>query len=443
MRRILSVAAAAAMLGLMPELASAQQMERTKEIKDAERFIATSMIAPDSAEKRARLEKALNPLRLAMTKTPENALVWLTAGQVLVGLGQFAAADSALDRAEALNPAVAEDAKKERINAWSAAFEQGLSYMDTQKYDEAIAIFETAESVYPERPESKLNLGMLYLNRGDLSKAEATFRDVVELSEGPVAATLGAEEAGQWQRFAALGRLKIGEITAQRGVDAFDAKRFDDAITAFAAAREVNPHARDFIYNLAQSTYARARELEEERIAFVDEEAAARAKKNATLAAEKKAAAAKLGEQIFALYEKLEPQVDSARVFDPNNPDLFQLLMRAHRVRGEMAANAATRVKYQQKIDELIKFHQTIKAEIVDLNVQTLGSEAAVRGSLKNLKATPGEPVRVLVTLLGVDGKNIGEQEITVAAPAVSETAAFEAKIPITADLAGRKYVIR
>src|SRR5688572_11394759 len=103
MSRIAAAVLATALL--LPSLAFAQkEPERTKELKEAEKFLTSALIASDSAERKSRLERALNPLQTAMAKSPDNALVWFTAGQVYAGLADFARADTAFDKAEQLHP---------------------------------------------------------------------------------------------------------------------------------------------------------------------------------------------------------------------------------------------------------------------------------------------------------------------------------------------------
>jgi hypothetical protein len=46
------------------------------------------------------------------------------------------------------------------------------------------------------------------------------------------------------------------------------------------------------------------------------------------------------------------------------------------------------------------------------------------------------------MTLLALDGSTIGEQEIALTAPAVNQSAPFEAKAKMAGELAGWKYVI-
>jgi tetratricopeptide (TPR) repeat protein len=428
MSRVFLSAAVAAVI-LAPSGLSAQKApERTKELKDAERFVASSMVAPDPAEARARLERALNPLQQAQAKDPDNALVWFTSGQVYAGLNEIARADSAFDKAAVLYAPLAAEIEVERLRSWNSAFEAGLKSMDEQKYPEAIAYMENAELIYDVRPESKLNLAALYANQSEFAKAEAAYRSVAALVAAADLTKLQAEEATQWKRFGRMATLKIAEVAAARGVKAFEENRYDDAITAFREARELNPHARDYHYNLAQSLYAKARDAEDRRAEMKDQNSAA---------------AKELAKELVSTYTEVEPIAMQTRAVDPNNEDLFQLLMRSYRVRGDLAADAATKAEYQKKVSDLLKDHASLGAVISDLNTSINGQEANVTGTLRNLKLAAGAPVKILVTLMSTDGSVAGEQEITVNAPAANADAKFEGVVKVNGDIAGWKYSLR
>lgn len=428
MSRVCLSAVFAALILTPSGLLAQKEPQRTKELKDAERFVASSMVAPDPAEARARLERALNPLQQAMAKDPDNALVWFTSGQVFAGLNEIARADSAFDKAAALYPPLAADIEVERLRAWNSAFEAGLKSMDEQKYPEAITQLETAELIYDARPESKLNLAALYANKNELARAEATYRAVATLATSENVAKLHEEEAAQWKRFGRMATLKIGEVVAARGVTAFEERRYDDAIAAFREARELNPYARDYHYNLAQSLYAKARDAEDKRSDM----------KNQNSAAAKEIAA-----ELIATYTEVEPIAMHTRTVDPNNEDLFQLLARSFRVRGDLATDAATKTMFQKKVADLLNDHASLAGVITDLSTAVNGSDATVRGTLRNLKLAPGTPAKVVVTLIAMDGSVAGEQEIVVNAPPANADATFEGKMKVTGDVAGWKYSLR
>jgi hypothetical protein len=211
-------------------------------------------------------------------------------------------------------------------------------------------------------------------------------------------------------------------------VAAFDARRYDDAIRAFREARDLNPHSRDYHYNLAQSVYAKARDAES-RLADI---------------ADKKSGAAKqLAAELEAYYADVEPVVSRTRAIDPNNEDLFQLLMRSYRVRGDLTADAAAKARYQKSAGELMKDHQALAVVVTNISTEVGANEATIRGALRNLTVAPGSPIKLNVALLTLDGSTAGEQEILITAPAVNQEATFEAVTKTVGDVAGWKYVVK
>jgi tetratricopeptide (TPR) repeat protein len=415
-------AALIAALLFMPSLGVAQKEPPvTKEVKEAQKFIASAMIAGDSTERKSRLERALNPLQTGMAKTPDNPTVWFTAGQVYAELDDFARADSAFDKAEQLQPAMIEEIRRHRATGWLRAAGMGEALMNTQKYDDAIVHFENAETLFAERPESKLNLGVLYANAGNYPKAEAAYQGVIDL-KSPV---MGAEDSIARVRYQEIATIRIAQLLDRRGVEAFDARRYDDAIVAFTGARKLNPHARDHAFNLAQSIYAKARDIEEDRKDIID----------------KKPADAKLlAADLIKYYSQIDPLIEELRLSDPTNEDLYVLPMRSYRVQGDLSADAAAKTKFTQRAAEMFKLHQAREVEVTGVVASNAGADAVVRGTLRNLKLPANTPVKVKVTLLALNGQPIGSGEVTVNAPAADLTAPFELMTKVTGEVAAWRY---
>lgn len=439
--RVLSLLAAL----VMPASAQAQSsspLERTKELKDAEKFYTSALLTKDTLERKTRLERALNPLQQAMAKDPGNARVWLMAGQVYAGLHDFERADSAFDKAELLHPPIVEEVTPERLNAWAELFNIGVTSMDAQKYDEAIAAMEAAEAMYAGRPESKINLGALYSNKGDIARAEAAFSGAVAVAQSAAREKLTPEEAAQWQRYAEIGRVNVAGMVGRKGVAAFQADRFDEAIGAFRQARMLNPHARDYSYNLAQTFYAKTRTLEQLRGKLREQENAARTRKDLAAANAKAAEAKRLDGEINAIYAEIEPLVTAARVNDPNNEDLFLMLMRSFQMRGAVVTDPAAKVAFQKRGDELLKLHEAMVVELMSLTVAGSSPEVAILGKVRNIKLTAGAAFKIHITLIGLDGNTVGDLLIPLNAPAANATTDFEMKTKVTGEVAGWKYVI-
>lgn len=426
----------------LPAAAMAQkEPPDTKQTKDAEKFLGLAMMRQTPDQKRPLLEQALKPLQEAMAKNPDNAKVWFMAGQVQVGLGNFLAADSAFKKAEQLYPAYSEDISGEREVAWVEAFNAGITLMDQKNNDEAIKQLEMAELMYPHRPEAKMNLGALYAAKNEPAKAIAAFEGAVTATSGPLKDKLKPEDAANWKRYAEMATLNIAQISGSAGVELFNAEKFDEAIAAFNRATKVNPYSRDYLFNLAQSFYAKAGKIEEARDALLaQEEELKKAKKTADAKA-KADEAAKFVPNLLPLYAQIAELAERTLVLDPNNESLYHLAARSYTLTGRLGEQAK-KTEWENKALAVLTKREAIQFEVSEVAIGTGDGEATVRGTVKNLKAAAGSPLKLKVTLIGLAGTPIGESEFTVTAPAVDQTAAFEGKVTTTGEVAGWKYEV-
>jgi tetratricopeptide (TPR) repeat protein len=408
---------------LLPSIAAAQR--DTRETREATKFIGLAMTRQSMAEKAEQYRQAMTHLRTAMERDADNPKVWLLAGTALAGMGDVEEADQAFKRAVELHPAYAEEIEGERESAWVTQFNLGIEHMDAQRYPEAIAAMEKAQLIYPSRPEALLNLGALHSNAGDPVKAEQALRAAMETTSGPVFEKLDDEQKAEWLRFRELARSNIAQIVSQQGIAEFQAERFDSAAAAFQRAIDVNPHARDYWFNHAQSLWAQATPLEE--------------RYEAAPAAEK----AQLRTQLTSLYDGIKRSTEKAREFDPNNEGLYLIEARTHRMVGELAPEGAERTAAQQAAMRLLEAHSTLNVLLEDIAVMS-GEEgsAVITGKVKNAKLADGAPVTIRFTLLGSEGNAVGEQSVTVNVSAPDTLKEFEAPTTVTGPIAGWRYTI-
>lgn len=436
-------ALALAALAALPSAAFAQkEPQDTKETKEAQKSLGLAMMRQTPEQKRPLYEAALKQLQLGMTKDPANAKVWLMAGQVYVGLNDFAGADSAFRKAQELHPAYEEDINGEREVAWVEAFNAGIQQMDQKNTEEAIRLLEVAELMYPHRPEAKMNLGALYASKNETDKAVGAFTKAIESINGPLREKLKPEDAASWKRYADMAKLNIAQIVGAAGVEQFTAEKFDEAIVSFTKASEINPHSRDYLFNLAQSHYAKASKIEEARSALVAEEEELKKAKKPAEAKTKADEAARLGNDLLPLYAQIAQIAEKVMQMDPANESLYHLVARSYKMSGDMVVDPKVRSDWQNKALAVLTKREELKFEVAEVSVQTAEGEVIIKGSVKNLKAAPGSPLKLRVTVLGVDGSPIGEQEFTVTAPAADASAAFEGKAAITGEVAGWRYIV-
>lgn len=427
----------------IPSVALAQkEPPDTKELKEASKYLGLAMMQSAPDKKAPLFKQAMDQLQVAMTKSPDNAKVWLYAGQVYAGMGDFAGADSAFSKAEQLYPAYAEDISGEREAAWVEAFNQGISAMDQKDNDGAIQKMELAERLYPHRPESKMNLGALYAGKSETDKAIAKFEEAIVAINGPLKEKLSPEDQATWARFETMAKSNIAQLHGARGVDAFNESNYDNAYTAFTKAAEINPYSRDYVFNRAQALYAKATDLEEKRNIALDEETALKKQKGQEAAAKAKAdEAAAVAKELVPLYAQIIETSEQTRLIDPNNEALYHLIARSQKLTGDFTTDAAAKTEWQNKALATLKLREALEFEVADVAISPGENQATVSGTVKNLKVAANAPIKLKFTLIGIDGSPVGEGEVTVNAPAAEQTAQFQGTIAITGDVAGWKYV--
>jgi tetratricopeptide (TPR) repeat protein len=424
MKRIGTTGVALLVLLLMPSVVSAQK--DTKQTREASKYIGLAMTKQTPEERAELYRQAMQHLREGMAEDAENAQVWKLAGTALAALGEAQEANQAFERAVQLHPDYAEEIEAERETAWIEWFNNGIQLMDQQKYPEAIAALEAAQLIYEHRPEGLMNLGALYSNAGDQVKAEKALRDAIAATHGPLYEKLNADQQAEWVRFRKMAAANIAQIQAQQGIEAFQAEQFDSAAVRFRRAAETNPQGRDYWFNFGQALWALSTPLEE---ALADTTA------NVTAAD-----SARIRAQLTELYSQIQTAAQKSREFDPNNEVLYLMEARTHRMAGSFEGGASAG---QQEALRLLEAHGALPVTLDEISVQPNAENGVtIRGMLKNMKATEGSTVTVRFTMLDLEGTVVGEQAITVTAPAPEQSVAFEGAAPTTGEVAGWKYVV-
>lgn len=426
----------------IPTVALAQkEPPDTKELKEASKYLGLAMMQSAPDKKAPYYKQAMDQLRIAMTSAPNNGKVWLYAGQVYAGMGDFAGADSAFSKAEQLHPPYAEDIAGEREAAWVEAFNQGISLMDQRDNAGAIEKMEMAEKLYPHRPESKMNLGALYAALSENDKAISKFEEAIASINGPLREKLGAEDQATWARFETIAKNNIAQLHGARGVEAFNVDDYDAAYDAFTKAAAINQYSRDYVYNQAQALYAKASDIEEKRNVLLDEESALKRDKKEAEAKAKADAAAALEKDLIPLYARIIETSEKTRAVDPNNESLYHLIARSQKLTSDFMKDAAGKTQWQNKALETLTLRDGLEFEVAEVVIAPEEGQTTVSGSIKNLKVAANAPIKLKFTLIGVNGSPVGEGEITVNAPAAEAAAPFQGTIATSGDVAGWKYV--
>lgn len=406
---------------LIPAALSAQQKPKdSKYTRDAAKFIGLAMMRQDDAEREKMYQDALNALNEGFERDADNPKFWLVAGQTYAGLGQLDKANEAFEKAIELYPEYEAEVEGEREAAWMEGFSRGIDLMDEQKDREAVAVFEAANQMYPHRPEGYLNIGALYANMGEIEKAIASFEKAITAVGGPIFEKLDAEGQQQWAGYREMASVNIAQMRGSQGVEAFQRDDYKQAEVLFRQAAEVNPHSRDYLYNIVQSRYAQTTELEKK----IEEDPAA---------------AAQVGPELTGLYTGLKGDIKKVQAYDPNNEDLYMILARAEKRLGELAGDT---VAAQQGALAVLQQLNDMPVEIGQLSIQPSDGTAQISGELKNRNLSAGTPVTIKLTLLDRKGEAIGEQQVVVNAPEKEQSATFNVTAEAKGQIAGWKYQV-
>jgi tetratricopeptide (TPR) repeat protein len=120
-----------------------------------------------------------------------------------------------------------------------ALLNSGNALLKEGRYDEALAAFEEFAAKYPDIYAVRLNIGSVYMGKGDLDRAEAEFRVVLD-KNGPSLEDLRKQKETSLKALSGLG-----EVALKRG-DFEAAQRF------FQRALEISPEDPAAAYNVGE-----------------------------------------------------------------------------------------------------------------------------------------------------------------------------------------------
>lgn len=137
-------------------------------------------------EERRHLADAYRVLTEAMQEKglDERAGVWYYLGRYYLFGEDYAGADSAFDRAEALSPQCADDIGFWRRRIWVPVLNRGVNALQDGQRDTAIHYFKLANTIYAGEPQAFIQLGSIYANLGEVDSAVHYFKRGVEAAGG-------------------------------------------------------------------------------------------------------------------------------------------------------------------------------------------------------------------------------------------------------------------
>ena len=124
-----------------------------------------------------------------------------------------------------------------------SALDHGNDLLNQENYDQAVQVFEEFMGKYPEIYQVHLNIGTCYLKKGDLDKAEAEFKLVLDKT---------LETHGDLKKDAEVSlraSTGLGEVSLLRG-------DFDGAQKHFAQALDISPQDEAAAYNVGELLFS-------------------------------------------------------------------------------------------------------------------------------------------------------------------------------------------
>jgi tetratricopeptide (TPR) repeat protein len=239
----------------------------------------------------------------------KNPAAWYYLGRVYLQQGDIVGADSAFTKAEAMAPACKQEISNLRQAAWVPLVNAGITFAKDQNNDSALALFRQANTIYRDKPAAYLSEGVIFANAGQTDSAIVYWQKAAEVAERVNAVedrnTATRNLAATYQRAnrpqeaipllekyltwvpndvevkralassyratgqndkavtlekevgpgpATPGQPATGPASAMNAaVEAYNAKKYDQAAKAFEEVLVAEPYNRDAMYGLANA----------------------------------------------------------------------------------------------------------------------------------------------------------------------------------------------
>jgi tetratricopeptide (TPR) repeat protein len=174
------------LLPLLAQALPAQQcpLEANDYTNEAASQIQNARGMENEAERAPYYERAIEQLEMAISASPNDAATLWLYGEVFVGLGDYVAADSMLDRLLEVAPGCRERAEQTRRVGWVTSYNEGLQAFAAGDMTIALAAFEKANLI-DQDARSYNNAAFIYHEQGDLEKAIESYRISREVATEP------------------------------------------------------------------------------------------------------------------------------------------------------------------------------------------------------------------------------------------------------------------
>jgi tetratricopeptide (TPR) repeat protein len=367
-----------------------------------------------------------------------------------IGLKDFLAGDTLLDRAEELHPPYVLETEAWREQGWVVAYNEAIIPMNEGDLEAAAEIFRQADALYQGRPEALLQLGSINAILGNTEPAIEAYRSAMDMLESTKEQQLAdTATAGTWQQHWEIATTGMGQVLTV-------AERYAEAADLYGSLLEENPDDISNLGNLAnvlselgQPDSVKAlydqllsrpglgeRDLFNAGVGLYqieDYERAAEAfRQAADMNSFNRDAILNLA-QTLSIAEEFEELIPVARrllEMDPRNALGWIFLTRA-----------LSETEQTEEANEVFNEYQAIGYEVEELRLQP-GTDggATITGQVKNTSLEPGTTITLRFTFGGQNGTAIGTLDITVQAPEAEQLEVFRGEFVSAEPVTGYLY---
>lgn len=398
----------------------------------------------DPAAAAEAYQRALTLAMTEMRQDPSNPHGYYLAGRAQMGLEQYEAADSLLDRALRMYGGYADDIALEREAAWANLFNASLESLDGANEEEGLQLLEAAEMIFPGmRPEALMNMAITYGNMQRYDEAADAYAQALAVIESRID-EVNEETAASW-------RERAPTLVFNRARVLTMGEKYDEAAAAYTGYLESNPDDIQALSGLAQVLtiggqtdsaqviYNTLLEMPGLGIrAYVDigvglyqadvYDQAARAFRAATsIAPENRDAVFNLAQSLFEGedWDALIPVAQALMELDRYNPQTYVLL-----------GYGLARTGREQEAAAVLEEGQNIPFKLEGYSLQLNSGGGGVVGAiLTNATLEAGTPIEIRVHFSGEDGSQLGTVDVRIEAPPQEQAR------QVTAQLTSREFV--
>ena len=382
----------------------------------------------------AAYREALDVVYEAIEDDPGNPAVYLHLGWARIGLHEYAAADSAFDKAEEIYPAYFDEDDGTgpfREDGWIDAYNDALGRADAGDTEGAVNFFRLANGLYDLRPEAYLNLGTHLYNLGDTEASIEAWRGAVRVIDSPDSRPQDEEARATWeQQYWVTAQSNLAQLLGSVG-------RADEVVAIYEAMLERDPDNTrlqgELALAMAQSGQGDdALSIYDEILATEDGNALdyfnagvslyqAEAYDKATIAFEKVLARAPMYRdalqnlaqtlQLTDRYEDQVPHSERLLEMDPHNDLVHQ-----------MHARALVQLGRQEEGVAFLTRMQELEFIVDNLQLQPRQDGGRILGVVVNKTMEPGSSVTLRFTFYDGEGNSLGtaDTDVPVSDPEVA-----------------------